>query len=59
MGGVVSFIFRFAGGSTTEEGAGRSGHRTGGALLGAGRMSGCGGGGGPCAGCKVPRADAG
>ena len=59
MGGVVSFVFCFAGGSAVEDGAGRSGRGTRGALLGTGRMSNCYGGGGPCAGCKVPKIDAG
>ena len=57
--GGVGFVFRFAGGSAAEDDAGRSGHRTRGALLGNGRIGGCGRGGGPCAGCKVPKIDAG
>ena len=57
MGGIVGFVFRFAGGLAAEDG-GHSGRGSGGALLGAGRMSGCGGGGGPCARCKVPKTDA-
>ena len=59
MGGIVGFVFRFAGGSVAKDGAGRSGRRIGGTLLGVGRISGCGGGGGPCVGCKVPKTDAG
>ena len=59
MGGIVGFVFCFAGGSVAEDGAGRSGRRTGGALLGVGRTGGCSGRWGPCAGCKVPKIDAG
>ena len=57
--GGAGFVFRLAGGSAAEDGTGRSGRRTGGALLGIGRTGCCGGGGGPCAGCKVPKTDAG
>ena len=60
MGGVVGFVFCFVGGLVKDgDGAGRRGRGSGGVVLGAGRISGCGGGGGPCAGSKVPNADAG
>ena len=66
MGGVGGFAFRFAGDRVKNGGgADRRGCGGGGAVghygvggsgsaLGAGRMSGCRGGGGPCAGSKVP-----
>ena len=56
--GGVGFVFCLAGGSAAEDGTGRRGCRTGGTLLGAGRARGCGGGGGPCAGCKVSKTNA-
>ena len=55
IGAAVGFVFRLAeGSSTTNCGS----HEAGGALLGAGRARSCGGGGGPCGGGKVPKADA-
>ena len=57
--GGVGFVFRFAGGSAAEDGTGRSDRRTGGILLGTGKIGGCSRGEGPCAGCKVPKIDAG
>ena len=49
MGGAVGFVFRFTGGLASRDGAGRSGRWSGGAVFGAEKMSGCGGGKGPCA----------
>ena len=57
--GGAGFVFRLAGGSAAEDGTGRNGRRTGGALLGTGITGGCDGGGGPYAICKVPETDAG
>ena len=55
MGGAIGFAFRFAGGRVEGKGSvGRRGYGGGGATFGAGRTSGCGGGGGPYARSKVP-----
>ena len=60
IGGVDGFAFCFAGGLIKNGGsAGRRGCRGGGSALGAGRASGYGGGGGPCAESKVPNIVAG
>ena len=59
MGGAIGFVFRFARGSAIGDGASRSSRGNGGAVLGTGRMSGCGGGGGPCAASKFPKTDVG
>ena len=58
MGGAFGFIFYFAGGPV-KDGVGCSSRGSGGTVLGAGRMSGCGGGGGPYAGSKVLKSNAG
>ena len=59
IGAVVGFVFRLAGGSSAESETSRGSHRAGGALLGAGRVGSWDGGGGPCSGGRVPKADAG
>ena len=60
MGGIVGFVFRFAGGLVEDgDGVGRRVRGNGGIVLGIGRMSGCARGRGPCAKSKVPKANAG
>ena len=56
IGAVVGFAFRLARGAPAEDATNRGSLEAGDALLGAGRA---GGGGDPCGGGRIPKADAG